>query len=64
MTITVAERYKTRNFFTFPNTGIVGSIPFEVWISVYVYSVFVLSRVCSGLATGMIASARSPTNSL
>jgi hypothetical protein len=47
----VAASFKTWNFFARPNSGIVGSIPIRgmgVWVS----SVFVLSCIGSGLATG------------
>jgi hypothetical protein len=37
-------------------------IPFEAWIAVHISSVFVLSCVDSGLATGLITRPRSPTD--
>jgi hypothetical protein len=49
--VTVAARSKAWNFFARMNTGIVGSNPAR-GMNVCVYSVFVLSYVGSGLATG------------
>jgi hypothetical protein len=39
-------------------------IPFKAWMSVRISSVFVLSCVGSGVATGLIPRPRSPTNCL
>jgi hypothetical protein len=51
--ITVAARSKARNVFPRTNTGIVGSNPIrETFMFLCVYSMFVLSCVGSGLATG------------
>jgi amino acid permease len=52
--MTVAERSKERNVFAFSDTGIV----------CLRFSVFVLSFVGSGLATGLISRPRSPTDCL
>jgi hypothetical protein len=48
----VAVRSKARNAFTPQTLGSWVWIPFVAWMSVCVYSVFVLSCVGSGLATG------------
>jgi hypothetical protein len=45
----VAERSEAWTVFARSDAGIVGSIPTEEWMFVYVYSVFVLG---SGLAIG------------
>jgi hypothetical protein len=49
---TTAARCKAWTVFASSNTGIVGSNPIKAWMSVCVYSVFVLSCVGSGLPTG------------
>jgi hypothetical protein len=46
--ITVAARPKVRTVFGLSNAGIVGRIPFEAWMSLCVYSVFVLFCVYVG----------------
>jgi hypothetical protein len=46
------------------NAGVVVSNPTRGRISVCVYSVFVLSCIGSGLATGLIPRPRSPTDCL
>jgi hypothetical protein len=43
--ITEAERSKARSTFARPNTGITGSNPSRIWMSVHVSSVFMLSYV-------------------
>jgi hypothetical protein len=50
--ITMAARSKAWTVFARSNAGIVGSNPTQGWMSVCVYSVFMLSCVGSGLATG------------
>jgi hypothetical protein len=50
--ITLVARSKAWTVFAGSNSGIVGSDPTQAWMSVCVYSVFVLVCVGSGLAMG------------
>jgi hypothetical protein len=60
MPITVAARSKTSDVFGRSNTGIVGSNPTRSTDVCQRFSVFVLSCVGSGLATGLITRPRGP----
>jgi hypothetical protein len=62
--IIVAARCKAWTIFARSNTGVVGSMPFEAWMFVCVYSVFVLFCVGSGFEEGWSTRSESPIDSL